>query len=57
MPISGVHRPGAGVALDRPGFLEAGTTAGGLPSGADIAAVSTHGFPWPLTLLAFGEKG
>jgi hypothetical protein len=41
MPISGVHRPGAGVALDRPGFPEAAAIAGGLPSGADIAGVSS----------------
>jgi enamine deaminase RidA (YjgF/YER057c/UK114 family) len=36
----GVYRPGAGVALDRPGFPEAAATVGGLPSGADIAGVS-----------------
>src|SRR6266511_3830674 len=41
MPISGVHRPGAGVALDRLCFPEAAATAGGLPGGADIAGVST----------------
>ncbi len=52
MPINGVHRPGAGVALDRPGFPEAAATAGGLPSGADIRSVNGHGFP-----LAIDTRG